>query len=335
MQGIRVPGDRTVELAELPRPTPGPGECLLEVELSGVCGSDLHKYREADRGPAAAFVIGHEAVGRVVEVGGDADVDVGTRAAVYHVWNCGGAECRDNPKACSRLAIMGRDVHGGNALHQLVPAAKLLPLPDDLDAADGVALVCSVGTAWSALRRAAPAPGSVVGVWGLGPIGISALLVARAMGARVIGFDIAKGRLRLAEELGADAVVDATGIAGSAEALDAAGGPVDVAIETTGAASVYRYLPDVVRQRGRIMLVGLGADEGLRPVRSLLLRELEVGGVFLYDQPDWPDLVTFGRTLPVPPGVIVTDRFPPSRAAEAFALADEGTGGKVAVEWSR
>lgn len=329
--GVTVPGDRRAVLAQRPLRAPGPGEVTVRVRLSGICGSDLHKYRlsAAERGAGASRFIGHEAVGVVDRLGAGVARDLlGRRVVVYHAW--GGADVADGDDKRSRaLSIMGVDVDGGNASAQVVPAAKLLAVPDELTDADAVLSVCNLGTAWSALERVQAGPGTTVGVWGLGPVGLCAVLLGRQRGARVVGVDVVASRRAAAAALGAERVAD-----GAAQDLrDAIGEPLDIVIETSGAAAAHRAVPDLVRHRGRVALVGMrpGAELALRPVQ---LHELRLEGVFLYDQADWPRIVADAARLDIAPGTLVSDRFAPHEAAAAFALADSALATKVAVDWS-
>lgn len=337
-RGLTCPGDRQVVLTERAAAVPGPGEVRLRVALSGVCGSDLHKYRAGatERAAGAGHFIGHEAVGTVEALGAGVDPAWrGRRVVAYHAWGCGGrcaGDCAVNDKRCLDLSIMGVHVDGGNAETQVVPAAKLLVVPETLTDEDAVAAVCNAGTAWSALRRLAVAPGARLAVWGLGPVGLAAVLLARSWGATVSAVDVVAERLEAAAGLGADRVVDARGL--DADDLAAAlGGAVDAAVETSGAAAVHAVLPGLVRHGGRVALVGMVPGAGLPDLRPVLLRELAVHGVFLYDQADWQAILADLARLDVPAGWLVSHRFAPEQAAEAFALADAGRCRKVAVRW--
>jgi L-iditol 2-dehydrogenase len=105
--------------------------------------------------------------------------------------------------------VFGANGNGGHARYMKVPVSTLVPLPDSLSFETGAAISCGTGTAWGALKRLGLEGGETIAIFGQGPVGLSATQLAVAMGARVIALDISPERRKLAEEFGADAVIDA------------------------------------------------------------------------------------------------------------------------------
>src|SRR5437899_988257 len=157
MRGVVFLGDRLLELREFPDPTPGPGEVVIAIKASGMCGSDLHAYRA--RGNAAAalgfagggpVIAGHEPCGVVAAVGaGVTDVAVGQRVMNHHYAGCGRcAHCRQGwSQLCPNgFIVYGVTGHGGHAPFMKVPARTLVSLPDELSFEEGAAISCGTGT---------------------------------------------------------------------------------------------------------------------------------------------------------------------------------------------
>ncbi len=167
MQGITFPGDGSVVLKEFPAPQPGPGEVVVRMRASGMCGSDLHFYRGAvSFGGSADTIQGHEPCGDVHAVGEGVSPDtasVGDRVMIHHYWGCDVCEqCRSGwPQMCDRgnAQTMSITTHGGHAPYAVVPARTLLPLPDGLSYKAGAAIGCGTGTAWGGLMRLATSAG--------------------------------------------------------------------------------------------------------------------------------------------------------------------------------
>jgi len=189
---------------------------IVRTTLCAICGSDLHPYHVDLR--RAAYSIGHEAVGEVVEVGrGVKNFAVGDRVLLPATLSCG--RCRPslegNVVLCQTnktLRAFGQGANGiGGCQAQAVVAPladlNLFHLPDNLSDEVGLMLTDTLGTAWMAARRARVGPGDTVAVIGLGAVGLQAIICAMAMGAeRVIGIDLLANRRLIATELGADTV---------------------------------------------------------------------------------------------------------------------------------
>src|ERR671919_1439700 len=225
MRGAVFLGNRKVEIRSFPDPTPGPGEVVIEMKASGMCGSDLKFYRsppgEAQKalglgGNAEPFIAGHEPCGVVAARGpgvSEREAPTGQRVMDHHYAGCGVCKhCRVGWSQLCRagITVYGVTAHGGHADYLKVPARTLVPLPEELSFAEGAAVACGTGTAYAALRRMRIAGGDTLAVFGQGPVGLSATLLGARMGARVIAVENAPERIELAKKFGADAVIDAS-----------------------------------------------------------------------------------------------------------------------------
>ena len=215
MRGVAFRGERQIEMRTFPDPTPGPGEVVVAIKASGMCGSDLHYYRGARVADDKLIVAGHEPCGVVAAVGPGVfgpHSKIGARVMVHHYAGCSDCpHCRSGwAQMCESVPVKvyGSNDHGAHAPYLKVPASTLVPLDDRLSFAAGAAISCGTGTAWGAFERIGLTGRDTLAVFGQGPVGLSATMLAKAMGARVIALDVDDSRLAVAKDFGADAVVN-------------------------------------------------------------------------------------------------------------------------------
>lgn len=336
MLAAYLPGDRKVDLRDIDRPAPGQGEVLIRMGASTICGSDLRAiYREHLGEGAEAYqdvVGGHEPSGQVVEVGpGVSDLEVGDRVVIYHISGCGVCdECRQGYQiSCTspRRRAYGWQRDGGHADFLLATARDCLKLPDSLTYLDGACVACGFGTAYEALCRAEVSGRDRVLVVGLGPVGLAAGMLAKAMGAiEVIGVDPSEDRRELALRLN---VIDAA----LANATD--GDPVgaDVAIDCSGVGAGQHSAIANTRRWGRVVLVGEGGQLSLDVSEMLIHKQLTVHGSWVSSTVRMAELLERLDRWGLHPSDIVTDTYALWRADEAYRLADSGAAGKIAITW--
>jgi D-arabinose 1-dehydrogenase-like Zn-dependent alcohol dehydrogenase len=259
---------------------------VLRVLACGVCRSDWHVWTGADP-VELPHVPGHEYSGEVVATGRDVrNWRPGDRVVAPFILACG--QCPDcaagHQTICSRQVLPGFTQAGSFAEYVAVPHAdhNLARLPDAIDPALGAALGCRATTAWHALTgRAALAAGEWLAIFGGGGVGTAALILGRALGARVVVVDVVADKLAFARGLGAEAVVDAR--AGDpAEAVRAAtGGGAHVAIEALGIPATTIPALRSLRKLGRMVQVGMPAGQHLTmpiPMDAIYSGQLAVFG---------------------------------------------------------
>ena len=262
MLGLVFLGGRALELRDFPDPVPGPQEVVVEIKASGLCGSDLHQYR-ADDPPQC--IGGHEPSGVVHAVGAGVDprvASIGDRVTLHHYAGCTVCDqCRSGWfQLCERTAIRyGADANGSHAPYMLVPAVTLVPLPQEVSFQAGAAIGCGTGTAWGALHRLGDMGGVRLTVFGQGPVGLSATMLASALGAEVIAVDISEARLRSAQKFGAAHTVNAadTDTEDAIAELTHGRGASHV-LETSGSAQATASALAALSTWGRACFVGLG-----------------------------------------------------------------------------
>lgn len=341
MRGLVLPGDRRTEWRDFPEPEPGPGEVVVRMRATAVCGSDLHQYRMPASERVAAglshLVAGHEPCGVVERVGPGPGPRAGDRVVVYHHTGCGAcSHClRGEPMHCHRRMPMGRGRHGADSELVLVPSRNCLPLPDDFSDEEGTLLACNVGTAYCAMKKANASGRGAVAVIGLGPVGQFCVQVGRAMGAAVVGVDPAASRRRMAERLGTAATVD-PGAPDAAQQIARAtgrGGPA-AAVDTSGVSTGQSMALDTVAVHGTVVFVGVGGPLQMRPFDQVIQKEITIAGSWIFKMPEWEEILDFVRRHRLPISDLVTHRFAASEADEAFRLADAAQSGKIVLNWA-
>ncbi len=341
MRGVFLPGNSTTELRDLPDPEPGPGQVLLAMKASTICGSDIRAiYREHAQGdPAEMYqgvVAGHEPAGEVVAVGpGTSRVKVGDRVCVYHISGCG--QCDDCVRgyqiSCSSplRAAYGWQRDGGHADLIAADERDCIVLPDFVTFLDGACVACGFGTAYEGLLRAQVSGRDALAVVGLGPVGLAAGLLGGKLGATPrVGFDPSRERRDLAVRLGAvDAAFDAEQID---EARAVVGGGAHVAIDCSGSEPGRSTAVAAVRARGRVVLVGEGNGLRVPEVSPTLIHpSITIIGSWVTSLEHMRELVERLPYWDLHPEVVVSDTFPLADAEAAYRLADAGRSGKVAL----
>jgi threonine dehydrogenase-like Zn-dependent dehydrogenase len=282
MAGVFLPGDSTAEIRRYPVPVPGPGQVVLRVGASGICGSDLsyiyHGYKThkgLDGAPAYRGVIaGHEPCGTIVAAAPDVRrVAVGDDVIVYHIHGCG--VCR-NCRAGYYISCTdpthrkayGWQRDGGHAEYVLVDETECIPLPDGLTQVDGALIACGFGTAYEGLRRTAVHGGEDLLVVGLGPVGLAAAMIGRMLGARrVIGVERSQSRIEFVRglDLVDDLVVaDENAVENVLQLTDGAG--CQVSVDCSGSTAGRRTAVEGDSRVGTIRTAGRGRDLGVRGV---------------------------------------------------------------------
>ena len=275
-------GPRDVRVEEVSDPgSPSPGDVVLKVIRAAICGTDAAEW---DHGPVLCrpgVVLGHEFVGRVVDVGNDVTgLREGDRVVSGAGISCGRCPwcLRSRTNLCAEYRTLGLQVDGGLAEYVTSPAAICRPVPDGCDD-DAAAMTQPMAVALHALSRVGQGPEESVAVIGAG--GIGSFIVAgasrRAVDGRVVAIDIDAERLATASALGADEAVDATGhdLATLLRELSDGVG-FDVVIEASGAAHAPSAATVGVRRGGRVLLVGLHAAPREIDLTRMIVREVDI-----------------------------------------------------------
>src|SRR5271165_1613801 len=289
-----------LSLEEVSRPEAGPDEVLIEVEVYGVCHSDLHvadgDWTQLARIVKQPLILGHEIVGRVVERGAAVQgVQVGERVGVPWVqWTCGQCEfCREgNENLCARQRITGVMVDGGYAEYAKAPASHVVKIPDTLSAEQAAPLLCAGVTVHRALKQAKIRAGQRLAVFGVGGLGHIAIQIGRAAGAEVTAIDISEEKLALAKSLGAVRMLNAR-TSEVVKELRRSGG-VHVALVTSAAKSAYDMAFPCVRPTGTLLVVGLPAQDITFPAILMTAGEIHIRASSVGTREDLREVLTMG-----------------------------------------
>ncbi|HTS93336.1 MAG TPA: zinc-binding dehydrogenase [Stellaceae bacterium] len=343
MRAVVFKGERELELMEVPDPSPGPGEVVLEIKASGMCGSDLKFYRAA-RGASSALglggasgpvIAGHEPCGVVAAVGSGVDPSLakpGARVMVHHYKGCGVCEhCRVGwSQLCPEgIVVYGVTGHGAHAPLMKVPASTLVPLPEALSFETGAAISCGTGTAYGALRRMNISGRDTIAVIGQGPVGLSATQLAAAMGARVIAVDPSPERLLRAREFGAETALDprAYDPVGAIKELTH-GRCADLTLDTSGTPAGRIVAIRSARTWGTVCFVGEGDTVTIEVSPDMLRKQLTIIGSWTFSVTGQADCARFVEERGVDVDRLFTHRWQLEQAAEAYRVFDTQTAGK-------
>lgn len=341
MKGVILAGDRNVEIRDFPTPKPGPGEVLVKMKAAGICGSDRGIYlAPAGATPYNKAIAGHEPCGVVAELGDCVDgFSVGDRVMVMWVRGCGNCPAcwagdLDNCQKLDKLAY-GWGLNGGFADYMVARAISLLPMPDNLSFAAGAFLTCAATTSYSAVKKVAVSGVDTVAVFGLGPVGLSAIIWAKVMGARVIGIDNVPERIALAHEVGVDESIDFSEKDPVAVIRElTAGKGADAALDCSGHQSGQVSALDCLRLRGRMAFVGMGRESTIPVSRLIMMKSLTCYGCRIYDKATLAEAAALVAERNLPLDKLVTGSYPIEQAREAFeAFFDQGVAGKLVFAW--
>ncbi|WP_053387080.1 NAD(P)-dependent alcohol dehydrogenase [Leucobacter japonicus] len=303
-------GTRELTIEQRPVPTPAADEVLVRVGAVGVCGSDVHYFREGRIGDFVVdgpLVLGHEVGGVIVAVGSGVDASrVGQRVAIEPQRPCGHCrECRiGRYNLCPDMEFYATPpIDGAFTEYVTIQSMFAHDVPDSVTD-EAAALLEPLSVAITSVRKAGIVPGSTVLIAGAGPIGIITAQTARAFGAgEVIVSDLVEERRERALKYGATRTIDPR----TQNPADF-GLPIDAFIDASGAAPAVQSGIRAVRPAGTAVLVGLGNPEMTLPVEDIQNREITVTGIFRYTE-TWPVAIQFVANGQVDLDSLVTGRF--------------------------
>jgi threonine dehydrogenase-like Zn-dependent dehydrogenase len=291
-----------IAVEERPDPVAGAGQVVVEVIATGICGSDFHGYSGENGRRHPGQIMGHETVGRIRELGDDvAELKFGQLVTVNPVMSCHACPaCLSGQEQwCSRRVVLGvaPEIPAAFADRFVVPAANVVPLPDDMPEELG-ALLEPMAVGYHAVRRGQPVPDDRVLVIGGGPIGQACLLAARQLGIKALALsDVSASRRELCARLGAAVVDPADGNLADAVAAEL-GGPATLAVDAVG---ISQTVADALAASGlgsRIVLVGMGSPRLDLDAYALSTAERSLIGSFTYNAAEFADTAEWVGTVP-------------------------------------
>ena len=342
MKGIVFTGDRTLEVMNFRDPTPGPRDVVLEIKASGMCGTDLGAYRSTTGRLAVGatevdgpVIAGHEPCGVVVAVGSAvnaSEAKIGDRVMDHHYDGCG--ICRHCQTGWTQMCLEGAVAygyggHGAHAKYMRVAAHSVVPLPEALSFPAGAAVACGTGTAYGALKRIGLEGDETLAIFGQGPVGLSATLLAAEMGARVIAVEISPERRQLALDWGADVVVDPDADDPVEAIMDLTHGEgADKTLDCTSSVQARRTAVRATRVWGTACMVGMGGDLQIEVMPDLIFRQLSIIGHWTFSKTVQADCARFIADRKIALDDLFTHQWDIADAAEAYRLFDAAKTGK-------
>ncbi len=336
MKGLVYHGPRQRSWDEVPDPTiEVPTDVVVRIDSSTICGTDLHILKGDVPEVQPGTILGHEAVGTIVEKGSAVTtLEVGDRVLVSCITACG--RCRFCKERRYGLCtggggwIFGHLIDGLQAEYARVPFAdtSVYKIPSELDDEEVLFLADILPTAYEVgVLNGRVEPGDTVAIVGAGPIGLAAVITARLFTpSHIVAIDIDDGRLERARELGADVTINNGSGAALAAVMQLTGGlGADVAIEAVGLPETFELCTELVRPGGRVANVGVHGHSATLHLETLWIRDLTItmGLVDTFTTPRLLDLVAEGKLNTLP---FATHYFPLGETMSAYdTFADAAT----------
>ena len=332
-------GPRQIKIEEIKIPAVKPGHVLVDNKISGICGSDIHRYFGKWDQPKVKVATGHEFSGVVVEVGaGVTEVVIGDRVCPECFHHCGRCTfCRIGQyNLCENIYYLGAEGPGGFAEYSLIPASSLFKLPDSLSFEEG-ALIEPLAVSYRSILRIPAGHRDRMVILGAGTIGLFCLAVAKVIGVREVIISAKyKHQGKMAEKLGADYITRVTtqDVETEMKAISK-NGKVDVVIDTVATEQTFHDAIRIVRKAGAVCLVG-GYTKSLNvSLRPIVSKELHVLGSACYSysglKKDFDAVIELVATKKVDVTPLITHRFPLNEIGEAFKIAADKISGSIKV----
>ena len=301
MKAVRmIEAGKWLEVQEIPIPEIGEEDILVRVRAAGICHSDAHYRAGRSVMGMMPITLGHEVAGSVERVGAQvSNVKIGDRVCLHYNISCGNCYyCKmGQEQFCDTVKMLGHHVDGGYAEYIAIPARNAVPLPDEIPFEQGATLMCASATAFHALSKGRVKAGETVAVFGVGGLGLSAIQLAKAMGAvEVYAVDIQQDKLELASEY--DAIpIDARRVDAVEEIRKLTKGRgVNVALEMIGLRKTMEQAIDSIGNLGRAVMVGMNQQPiSINTYLQVLGKEAEIIGSNDHHLEELPVLVDLAR----------------------------------------
>lgn len=344
MKGAMLPGNSTAVLKDFPIPVPGHGEVLVKMKSSTICGSDIRciYHQHLGKGPEGyqpGMIAGHEPCGQIVECGvGCRRFKSGDRVIIYHISGCGVCnDCRRGYMiSCTSekyRRAYGWQRDGGMAEYLLAEEKDLVLLPEQLTYSDGAQVACGFGTVYEGLEKIDLCGNDAVLITGLGPVGLAAAMLCKAMGAtKILGIEALDERIEIAKNLRLFDDVLKAGAENVQQVKNLTGGMgVEKAVDCSAHDKARLTCIQATRKWGKIVFIGEGGTVSFQPSPDIIHDQKTIYGSWVTNIWRMEELVERLVRWNIHPEDLITHRFPLEKVAEAYALMASGKCGKVAV----
>lgn len=330
----------SLQVADMPKPQPGPGQVLVRIKATGICFTDvsiLNNQYKGRKPVPVPLIMGHEGAGVIAELGPDVtDHAVGERVGLEVLSGCGRClQCRNGFKnMCLDWEHLGITRHGLFAEYAVLPSVLAHKIPDDLDFAEA-AFLEPLSLVVRTLEQAKPMVGETVAILGPGSLGMFHLQAFKAAGASkvfMVGLDQDRGRFEIARKLGADHIINLNQQDPVETILKHTDGQgADIVVETANSPRATEMTFDLAAPRGRVVLFGLYPEATLSPLK-LLRKGLSVFGDVAILPRQFLKAMNWVVSGKVSVNKMITKRFSLDQAAAAFEAGRQGETVKVLFE---
>jgi len=319
MKALTLLAAGDARIPDIPEPIPQPGELLLQVEMAGLCGTDLHSFRGRNAMLTYPRVLGHEIAATVLT--GNAEISAGTHVTVSPYKSCGDcAPCRQGREnSCRYNQTLGVQRDGAIAERIAIPASKVYPSAMPLKS---LCLTEPLTVGFHAVARGRVTSHDTVAVLGCGGIGLGAIAGAAAQGARVIAIDIDDAKLEVARLAGATDLINATNDTSAQLATLTANHGPDVIIEAIGLPATFRTAVEEVAFAGRVVYIGYASEPVAYETRLFVQKELDIMGSRNAQPKDFRAVMD----------MLEANRFPVDQAVTAIVPLDDAP--SMLSKWS-
>jgi propanol-preferring alcohol dehydrogenase len=335
VKGVYLPGNKEAHLKEWELPDPKEDEVLVKIKAAALCRSDMSIYygKPLIPGyPSGTFITGHEPRGIISKTGPCVKtIKEGDRVSLIAFVGCGHCQfCRGGePNLCDSTGVLGFTTHGADAEFIVVPERMCLPLPKTFSYEVGAITTDVIGNLYSTMKSINLCGGDLVAITGLGPMGLSGVMVAVSMGATVIGIDPLEERLTLAKDLGAHYTFSPEKSDVYESVLSISKSGVDKSVDCTGVESAINLALDITKKKGIVAQVGeVGQKQiSIKPSPQLIWKKLTYIGSWYFKLNEWEEIIDFisnkiGEKMAAS---IISHKYPLEEESvqEAFRLFDK------------
>jgi propanol-preferring alcohol dehydrogenase len=329
VKAVKFLGNQKLEIIDMPRPVPSRGEALVKVMASSICRTDVELlYKKPEK---TEKIPGHEVAGVIEEVNGIIKFKTGDRVFLNVHMTCKQCSfCIDGDWVfCRDLKCIGTDIDGGYAEYMVAPEGILRDLPDDISYERGSLIPDTLGTPFHAVKKARIKKNDKIGILGMGPLGLAAVLCTGETGADVIAIDPIKDRLVTALRFGADKILDPGDNDINEKIYEITGEKgLDVVIDCTGSAEAIITGLGLLKERGRFVFVGVCTDLKIDTFEHVISKELELMGSRNFNENELDGIIGLLRDNPIVDEMI-SHKFSFSQAEKAFKTAEKREGIKI------
>ena len=329
-----------IKISVVPDPQPSPDGVVIQVLASGMCLSDWHGWMGHDPDIVLPHVPGHELAGIVVELGKNVrKFNKGDRVTVPFVGGCGNCEyCNSgNHQVCDNQFQPGFTAWGSFAQYVAIDYAdeNLVVLPDTIDYTEAASLGCRFITSYRAIKHQGRLqPNEYLAVHGCGGVGLSAIQIAKALGAKVIAVDISDKKCDFASGLGADYTINATKEDVVEAIKEISSGGAHISIDALGHRQTFGNSVNSLRKRGRHIQIGLMTEEHASPeipMPLVIANELEILGSHGMQASAYPELFSLLETGKIDLGKMITERINLDKVVEYLPVLDKRSSAGIVV----